>query len=212
MSHGTGVPHGPWPLELPLRSPVRPKLASQVRGNAGAGVGLNHAAAESVLPTWTENGTVVWPGTFPRSADEATFVERDEATLRRRSPMDRLVTPDPGGVEAQRFAAVLREYRAKVARRERRFFIARTLLAAVIGAACGIGAALATPARAPNMELQRAPPPSKMLVRARESARHRSQFLPAAPDATAVARPALADSRLAYRAPAAPARGARARD
>jgi hypothetical protein len=121
-----------------------------------------------VLPTWTENGTIVRPGTFPRRAREPTFTERDEATLKKRSPYQIIVTPESGMLDKREILRVVSAYRARMERRERRALFARVVVAIVLGAACGISAAIAAPGHASRSETVRAPSPEKVLVRSVE--------------------------------------------
>jgi hypothetical protein len=111
-----------------------------------------------------QNGTIVWPGTFPRGAAEPTFVERDETTLKKRSPYYIIVTPESAMLDQREIWRVVGAYRARLVRRERRAACFRVALAILFGAACGIGAAIAAPGHASGKEIVRGSSPHKVLV------------------------------------------------
>jgi hypothetical protein len=142
---------------------------SAVEKRHGFVVGVTHASAVSVLARWTENGTIVWPGTFPRHPREPTFVEYDEKTLKRRSLYERIVTPESAMLDQREIWRVVGAYRARIARRERRSAIARVACAIVLGAIFGASAASVTVGRAASTTITvRAAPPEKVLVHAVE--------------------------------------------
>jgi hypothetical protein len=122
-----------------------------------------------VLPRWTDNGTIIWPGSFPRNEREPTFVETDEETLRRRSLRDRIVTPEPGTVERTALWRAVGVWRERLIRRERRLAIARSVGAIFLGAACGVGAALAAAGSAEATYTVRASVATKSVVTSSES-------------------------------------------
>jgi hypothetical protein len=126
-----------------------------------------------VLPRWTDNGTIIRPGTFPRTEREPTFAEIDEETLRRRSLREHIVTPEPGTLERTALWRTVGFWRERLIRRQRRAAIARAAFAILVGAACGVGAALAAAGPAASACTVRASIGTKSVVRASELRLHR---------------------------------------
>jgi hypothetical protein len=100
--------------------------------------GPAHALPCGVLPVWTENGTIIRPGTFTRGPGDPTLVDLDEPTMQREPSPLRLMTPrtpmDPlDHAKVRDFVARSRAVRMPGSARGRWV----TLVAAVIGAVVG---------------------------------------------------------------------------